>query len=206
MMKYLVGGIVFVLVALGAYYAWDMFGATPTPTPPPPPPAPTTSTYATTTFSISYPSTYTVNDSYSYNAFEGKPVSGVKFSVPSSMTEGTNLSSDSGISVEWLPRAQNCTADIYLLADVKASAMMMGSTTYSVATSTDAGAGNLYEEAVYAIAGSKPCTAVRYFIHSMNIGNFPAEGEAGAVREFDRAALLRQFDSIRDALVLTPTP
>jgi hypothetical protein len=206
MMKYLVGGIVFVLVALGAYYAWDMYSAAQVPPPPPPPQAPTTSTYATSTFSITYPSGFAVDEAYSYNAFEGKPIAGVKFSIPTSMAEGTNLSQDSGISVEWLPRAQNCTADIYLLADVKANAMIMGSTTYSVATSTDAGAGNIYEEAVYAIAGSKPCTAVRYFIHSMNIGNFPTEGEEVVVREFDRAALLRQFDSIRDALVLTPTP
>lgn len=163
-------------------------------------------TYATSTFSITYPSDYVMNDTYAYTAFEGKPISGVKFSVPASVLEGTNLSNDSGVSVESLPRAQNCTADIYLLADVKASAMMMGSTTYSVATTSDAGAGNVYEETVYAIAGSKPCVAVRYFIHSMNIGNFPTEGEEGSVREFDRAALIRQFDSIRDALVLNTTP
>lgn len=206
MIKYLVGGIVFVLVALGAYYAWDMFGTTSVPTPPPPPPAPTTSTYSTTTFSVMYPSNFTANDAYTYDAFEGKPISGVKFSVPASQAEGTNLSSDSGVSVEWLPRAQSCTGDIYMLANVRALDTTMGSTTYSLATSSEAGAGNLYEEMVYAIKNSKPCTAVRYFIHSSNISNFPAEGEEGAVREFDRAALVRQFDSIRDALVLTPTP
>jgi len=206
MMKYLIGGIVFVLVALGAYYAWDMFGTTAAPTPPPPPAAPTISTYATTTFSISYPSNYMLDEEYTYDAFEGKPISGVKFAVPASLTDGTNLSSDSGVSIEWLPRAQSCTGDIYVLANVRAVDMTVGSTTYSVATSSDAGAGNLYEEMVYAIEGSKPCTAVRYFIHSSNISNFPAEGEEGAVREFDRAALLRQFDSIRDALVLNLTP
>ena len=40
--------------------------------------------------------------------------------------------------------------------------------------------------------------AVRYFIHSSNIGNYPE----GAVREFDRQALLNQFDQIRRSLIL----
>ncbi len=123
--------------------------------------------------------------------------------IPISMTEGTNLSSDSYLSVEWLPRAKQCTGDIFIVPNVKPFEFTVGSTTYSVATSTGAAAGNIYEEQVFAIEGSKPCTAVRYFIHSSNIGNYPSEGE-GAVQEFNRATLLREFDSIRDALVLSP--
>ncbi|HWP61382.1 MAG TPA: hypothetical protein VN495_02165, partial [Candidatus Paceibacterota bacterium] len=57
-----------------------------------------------------------------------------------------------------------------------------------------------YEEDVYAISGSKPCTAVRYYIHSSDINNYPP----GSVTPFDESALLSAFDSIRHSLTLTP--
>lgn len=203
MAKYFIGAIVIILIGITGYYAWQNFGnAAPAPTPTPQ--APPTSIYATSTFSIAYPSTYSLDDTYTYDQFEGKPIAGVKFTVPASSAEGTNLSSDTGVSVEWLPRARRCTGDIYIVPNVKAIELTVGSTTYSVATTTGAAAGNIYEEQVYAVKGSSPCTAVRYFIHSGNIMNYPQEGEEGAVREFDRAALEREFDSIRDALVLIP--
>ena len=186
----------FVIVAVGAYYAWQAMSGSIVPPPPPPPSAPVTSTYATSTFSLVYPSEYSVDEEYTYDAFKGKPVAGVKFSVPASISEGTNLSSDTGVSVEWLPRANKCTGDIYVLPNVRATSLVVGSTTYSVATTSEAAAGNLYEEQVFAIADSKPCTAVRYFIHSSNIGNF----EPGVAVEFNRDALLREFDNIRDSL------
>lgn len=200
MLKYIIGVIVFVIVAVGAYYVWQGLGTSLIPTSPTPAPAPSTSTYATSTFSITYPSTYTVDDSYTYNEFEGKPIAGVKFTILASVMEGTNLESDTGVSVEWLPRAQKCTGDIYVVPNVKAFELMVGSTTYSVATTSGAAAGSLYEEQVFAIADSKPCTAVRYFIHSMNIGNY----DPGTVQEFGRAALIREFDEIRNSLVLNP--
>lgn len=201
MAKYIIGVIALILIALAGYYAWQYQSAQPPP--PPPPPPPTTTTYATSTFSIAYPSSFTVDDTYTYDQFEGKPIAGVKLSIPASMAEGSNLSSDTYLSVEWLPRAKQCTGDIFVVPNVKAFDLTVGSTTFSVASTTGAAAGNIYEEQVFAIEGSKPCTAVRYFIHSGNIGNYPSEGE-GAVREFNRAELLREFDSIRDALVLTP--
>ena len=117
------------------------------------------------------------------------------------MATGTNLSSfDTGISVESLPRAQKCAGDIYILENVRASEVVENGVTYSVATTSGAAAGNLYEEMVYALADSSPCTAMRYFIHSTNIGNY----EPGAVQEFDKNALLTIFDEIRRSIVLTP--
>jgi hypothetical protein len=70
---------------------------------------------------------------------------------------------------------------------------------YSVAQGGGAGAGNLYSETVYAIPGSSACTAVRYFIHSSQIGNYPP----GMVTAFNKQALLTQFDAIRHSLVLS---
>jgi hypothetical protein len=202
-MKYIIGVVGLALLAVVAYYAWDAYekGIAPPP-PPPPPPPPALSTYATTTFSLQYPSTFTLDESYAYEGVPGKPIAGVKVTVPGDMTSGTNLSSDSGVSVESLPRAAKCTGDIYVLQNVKAADMTVGSTTYSVATTSEAAAGNLYEEHVYALKGSQPCIAVRYLIHSGNIANYPAEGE-GSVREFDRTSLLRAFDAIRDSVTLS---
>jgi hypothetical protein len=44
------------------------------------------------------------------------------------------------------------------------------------------------------------CTAVRYLVHSTNIGNY----EPGAVREFDRPALIDLFDQIRRSYRAVP--
>lgn len=155
-------------------------------------------TYASSTLSFEYPADATLVDPYSYPFGETKTIDGVAVLVTKDLVTGTNLSDDSRVSVEVLPRATTCTADIFLMANVTASTQMLGGKEYSVASSTDAGAGNLYEEFVFALPGSKPCTAVRYFLHSANIANF----EPGAAQEFDRAKVLAQFDAVRDSLRL----
>lgn len=212
MTKYIVGAVVIILIAISGFYLLQSNNV-----PAPEAPSlevPTMQTYATTTFSIKYPGNFSVDDTYAYDQFEGKPIAGVKFTVPLSATDGTNLSSDSGVSVEWLPRAKMCTGDIYIVPNVRAFELTVGSTTYSVATTSGAAAGNIYEEQVFAITGSKPCTAVRYILRSGSIGDYPqpvrpddigrsgGEGEEGAVSEFNRADLLRTFDAIRDSLIL----
>ena len=205
--KYIVGAVAVVLVAGVGYYMWTQKGSTLQPAAPIEQPAPqqmATSTYATSTFSVVYPADFTVDSSYMYDQVNPKkPISGVKFTIPGTMATGTNLSSDTYVSIEQLPHAKNCTGDIYLHDNVKAQTMTDNGVTYSVASSSGVGAGNLYEETVYAISPSTPCTAVRYFIHSGNIGNYPPAGEPGAVTEFDRVALLAAFDKIRESLTLT---
>ncbi len=158
--------------------------------------------YASSTMgvTIKYPKSYTLDAAYQYVGFPNKPISGVKIVIPTTMATGTNLSTDTGISVEQLPRARNCSADIYITDDVRATEVTEDGVVYSVASTSGAGAGNFYEETVYAIPDSKPCTALRYFIHSTNIGNYPE----GTVREFDKAALIAAFDKIRQSLVLAP--
>ena len=204
MAKILIVVFVTIMLTAGGLYAWKSLNnkievpAAPVTQEP----VPAVDTYASSTlgFSISYPKGYTVNDSYAYDQFGPKKlIHGVKFTIPMEMATGTNLSSDTGISVEWLPRAKHCTADIYLTADVPALKLTDHGVTYSIATSTGAGAGNFYEEDIYAIASSSPCTAIRYFIHSGNIDNYPP----GVVREFDRTALLKEFDKIRQSLTFT---
>ncbi len=195
MAKYIIGAIVLVLLAAGGYYMLNT-DITPEPDVTPDVTEPTTSTYATSTFSITYPREFTIDTSYQYEGVPNKPIDGVSFTIPLTMATGTNLSADSRISVEWLPRAKTCTGDIFFLDNVRAREMTEGSTIYSVATTSGVGAGNLYEETIYALADSEPCTAIRYFIHSTNLGNY----EPGTVRAFDRASLMRQFDTIRKSL------
>lgn len=161
------------------------------------------STYTSSTMGVSfkYPKSYTLDQQYQYLGFPSKPISGVKVIIPETVATGTNLSmQDTGVSVEQLPRAITCSGDIYVVPNVRATTITENGVTYSVATTSEAAVGNRYEEMVYAIAGSKPCTAVRYFIHYSAIENFPD----GSVREFDRTALLAEFDKIRASLTLAP--
>ena len=191
--------VVIICIAGAGFFAWKTFGPKPAPAVPVVA-VDTRSTYATSTYSVRYPGNFVLNAQYAYDQFGPKKlINGVKFIIPAAMATGTNLSAnDTGVSVEQLPRAKNCTGDIYLLASVTAHDIIENGTEYSFASSTGAAAGNLYDEQVYALATSSPCTAVRYFIHSSNISNYPA----GMVSEFDRAALITAFDKIRQSVLM----
>ncbi len=189
--------VVIVLLGGGIFAAWHLFEGSGTVETPvvetPTPQAPTTSTYASSTLgvTITYPAAFTLNDSYAYDAFgQQKLIHGVQFVIPAAMATGT-LASDSGLSLEWLPNARSCTGDIYLKANVKASSVSDGNTTYSLATSTTSVSGGKVDEMVYALPASSPCMAVRYYIHTL---------AASSTEPFDNTALLAQFDTIRRSL------
>jgi hypothetical protein len=201
--KLLLAVVAAVLLGVGGFLVWKFYFNKPAPAQEPVVQQPEVkNTFASTTMgiAINYPLSYTADPLFVDTSFgPKKPIHGVKFSIPQTMATGTNLSADSGVIVEQLPRAKNCTGDIFVYDNVKATPLTENGVNYSVASTTGAGAGNLYEEYVYAILGSDPCTAVRYYIHSSNIGNYPQ----GSVREFDKAALLSSFDEIRSSLVLS---
>lgn len=151
-------------------------------------------------FTLRYPAGYTVDDSYSYGLLgPGRAISGVKFTIPASMATGTNLSGDSYIGIEHLD-VPSCSPEYFLPEEqvFNVTKIEEGNFTYLSASTTDAGAGNRYEEYVYAIDGANPCLAVRYFIHYSVFENYPV----GTVTEFDRSALLAQFDDIRKSLTI----
>ena len=167
------------------------------------PPQTATTTYSGATFTLTYPTDFVVDPAFSNEEVNpAKPISGVKFSVPPSMATGTNLASDTFLSVEWLPRAKKCSGDIYLHDNVSSQEVTDGGVVYSMASTSGAAAGNRYEEIVYAIPNSSPCTAVRYSIHFSEMANF----EPGTVQEFDRAKLVSTFDEMRRSLMLTTVP
>ncbi len=152
--------------------------------------------------SIRYADNYTVTENYTYQGLgPGKNIGGVKFTIASSSVSGTNLGSDTYISVEGIPQTEDCKANLFL----PASALRFGTTTqiedgnvtYSFASTTGAAAGNRYEEKIYAISGTNPCIAVRYFIHYGAIENYGTSTTA-----FDRQDLLDTFDDMRESLTI----
>ena len=153
-------------------------------------------------FTVRYPEGYTVNQKYAYRALgPGKDIAGISFTIPKSLTVGTNLSEDSKVSIEFLPHSKNtdCNAKLFLdYANRDPQNITDKNTDYSMASSSDAGAGNRYEQSVYALLGTNPCVAVRYFIHYGAIENYTP----GDVKEFNKSALIRAFDNIRQSLVV----
>lgn len=141
---------------------------------------------------------YTVDESFKNQLSPDKIIYGVKFTIPLANATGTNLSRDSYLSVEQIPNTDSCTADIFFDGTHGSSTLQDGDTTYSYATSSNAGAGNRYEEFVYALPGTNPCVAVRYMVHYSVFENYPE----GAVKEFDFPSVIKEFDTIRHTLVV----
>ena len=151
--------------------------------------------------SILYPEGFIVDKNYTYQGGGvDKSINGVKFTIPDTMAKGTNLSSDSYISVEELPNTSNCSATAFSYDGSKSTSIMDGDTTYSYVKTNDAGAGNRYDEFIYAIPGTNPCIAIRYFIHYGVFENYPT----GTITKFDEKALTDTFDQIRHSLIISP--
>ncbi len=150
-------------------------------------------------FSIRLPEGFTVDEHFVHQITPQKNIAGVKFTIPQDLSKGTNLSNDSYISVETIPNVQDCSANLFLDGAHNAEGVTdSNGVKYSLTSSSGAGAGNRYDETVYALAGTNPCIAVRYLIHYGVIENYPE----GTVKEFDKQALVTQFDQIRRTLVV----
>jgi len=165
----------------------------------PPPIAPLSGMilYHDAKLAIAYPPHWTVNAAYKYDALgPGKAIAGVSFTISADRAAGTNLAGDTRLSVEHL--AGPCQAGRFLDSPQNQHMETNGNRTYSVATSSEGAAGNLYDETVYALPGTSPCMAIRYFIHSTNIGNY----DPGTVKEFDKNALVKTFGRMRRSLAL----
>ncbi|MES2134908.1 MAG: hypothetical protein V4449_01540 [Patescibacteria group bacterium] len=151
--------------------------------------------------SILYPPNFVVDSSYVYTQLSPRAgINGVKFTIPESDAKGTNLSHfDTGVSVEVLPRETACIGTSFVEGSLASDTLTERGVTYAVVKTAGAGVGNFYEETVYVIVGSVPCTAVRYFLHSTNIQNY----EPGTIVAFNKPELLKEFDMIRRSLILT---
>lgn len=150
-------------------------------------------------FSINLPGTFTVEENFIYESTPMKVIPGIKFQLPKEYTEGTNLSSDTYLSIESLPaKSEECSAQLFLdVSEVKGFSEFAGKT-FTVAYSLGAGVGNIYEETVFATTHNNECLGVRYFIHHTVFENYPP----GTVIKYDEVKLKELFDSIRVSLVL----
>lgn len=138
---------------------------------------------------------YTRNMNHIYAVALGRETKGSSYTIPPSIAEGTNLSTDTYISYEEV-ESEACEPKDFLDGVTEVSEVTDDGVTYLVAERVGAAAGNRYDETVYVFKDYEPCNAVRYFIHYGVIENY-AEG---AVTEFDHAALVAQFDDIRRTL------
>ena len=152
-------------------------------------------------FSIRRPDGFVVDEAYAYQGLRpDESIPGVSFTIPAAMTSGTNLSKDTRVSVERLPAGTACDAVSFIGSSAGPSQSVRESgRDWTVAKGGDAGAGNFYDETVYATSGPGGCYGLRLFIHSTNVGNY----DPGAVVEFDREALDATYAQFRASFTAT---
>ncbi len=149
-------------------------------------------------FSIQYPADYTIKEDYIYTALgPGKDIAGVSFIVPGSMTQGTNLSSDSYMSVE-RTNANDCLAQNFLDQVKQSETVTENGVTYIMAIGNGAGAGNRYDETVYATKVNDFCYGLRLFVHYSVLENY----DPGTVVDFNHTVLNDNFKQFRSSFVV----
>jgi hypothetical protein len=150
-------------------------------------------------FTAKIPSDYEIDESYIYtNLGPDREIRGVSFKIPESLTVGTNLSRDTHISIERL-KDVDCHPRSFLYSEpTNIETVRRGNYTFITGSTSGAGTGNFYEESVYTTRKNDYCYAIRYYMHSTNIGNY----EPGTVQVYDRDALLASFDKIVSSFII----
>ncbi len=146
-------------------------------------------------FSIYLPKKYSINENYSYPFLPSRSINGVSFGIEEDDYKGTNLSKDSYISVEMVSDTSiPCNVESFLdNVSYDGTVEEQDNHIFAVASSTDAAAGNRYEQIVYVTPVNNGCSAIRYFIHYGVFENYPE----GSIVEFDKQKLINKFDAIR---------
>jgi hypothetical protein len=148
-------------------------------------------------FVIAHPPKWSIDPNYVDSTMgPGKEIHGVAFTISEERTKGTNLASDTSLGVLTLPGA--CDASRFADNPQDVKTVTEAGRTYSYATAQDAGAGNRYEETIYALQGTSPCLAIRYFVHYHAIENYAP----GVAKAFDRDALMKTFGRMRRSLAI----
>lgn len=142
-------------------------------------------------FRISYPSIYSVIESYLSGGVGTLPAV-VAVSSPEEERTGTNLIESSvvvGISND--PGVTSKCAEA-LEGETKLGSIPISGAPFDIFTSDGAAAGNLYQTIRYRTVKDGRCYEITLLMHSGNIGNYPA----GEVREFEKATILERLKTI----------
>ena len=92
-----------------------------------------------------------------------------------------------------------CTEPVtFDAAEAAVGDVMINGVSFTKTESSGVGAGNVYEQTHYRAAQNGTCFEFTYFVHYGNIGNY----DPATVTEFDRDALLRNFDEVLSSFTL----
>lgn len=143
-------------------------------------------------FTIQPAAGFTVSEAYlNQNLGPGREIPGIAFIIPASLSTGTNLSSDSYLAVERLLDV-DCTPATFIDAEGDIETVTINSSSFQKASASDAAAGNRYDQTVYVTEKGDVCYAIREFVHTTQIANYPA----GTVMEYDKTKLSAAFDAM----------
>ena len=155
-------------------------------------------------FIVLAPTDWTVNSSF-VNGDLGpdRTLSGTAFIVPQSMVTGTNLGSDTSISILKNTFTTTCDASEFLdtgSAIINKKISVNGKT-WTLATNGDAGAGNRYLDTVvsypHEVTATNPCLGIDLHVHYAVLENFPA----GTVSAYDSNTLTGIYESMVKSFV-----
>ena len=158
-------------------------------------------------FSIAYPIDFDTQDNYSATPSTdwragANNVSGIKYfilTVPRAFEPQTNFSDTTltvGASSAKAAVAQCMVPDQSGGPATATSSATINGITFTVFTSSDAGAGNLYQTTSYRTLHAGKCYAVEYTVHSSQIANYPSSYN---LQPFDQA----KIDSLMQTIIGT---
>lgn len=158
-------------------------------------------------YSIAYPIDFSANESnspapstdwYANNVEQTPGIKTFTLTVPASFEPQTNFV-DATLTVGY-SQNDKAIADCLIAQNGEAttSTQTIGNATFTVFTSNNAGAGQLYETTSYRTTHAGACYAVEYTVHSAELGNFPASYN---LQQFNES----QVDSLLNRIVGTFT-
>jgi len=166
-------------------------------------PGVTTLKYVSSTygFSIRRPKTASVVTS----GFDGflpltkKAVVGIV--LPKSLFHGTNLQEAAVyIGASKLPAVLAAwNMPVAAIGETGAGTTAINGVSFAIFTSSDAGAGNYYEQRTYRVVHKGTCFEITEFLHSNSIGNYTP----GTVQEFDKVKFQGYLEAIVDTFRFT---
>ncbi|HVW71557.1 MAG TPA: hypothetical protein VHB93_00180 [Candidatus Paceibacterota bacterium] len=211
--------ILLLVVAIGFFFLGSQFGSGTAPvtvststdtgtgtgstvTPPPQQDTSSWQVFGTALFTIRYPQIFTnnaveSNDEWRSGANGDAGTLDLSIMLPKSYMPGTNFSDAKltvGHSASAAPVSNCLKPDPSGGPSSSMTTRLINGVSFTVFTSSDAGAGNLYDTTSYRTMHNNTCIAVEYTIHYTQIANYPP----GTVTQFDESKVAAMLDSVVD--------